>query len=216
MINMKALKILIILLMISQSVVAQSSKDVRRLRTKRLRMIEIHHIGMGLDFDSNDNHYLSPYVYYGIGSYRNIINMDVGFRYKVSNPFKLSQDESISVKNLSSFFSVDFNIIRWNLGSAYVGAEVSYCLPITANHRLSASDIVVYDKNIGRNHWHTRVVLGAKFSKWDINVHYDCNLAPMIDQKYIYESLDYDYDKLVGNLYERYRLGVEISYLIPF
>lgn len=49
----------------------------------------------------------------------------------------------------------------------------------------------------------------------DINIHYCYDLSPAINQKYIFETAKFDYDYLKSNLYERYRIGLSVSYLIP-
>ena len=57
--------------------------------------------------------------------------------------------------------------------------------------------------------------LGVRLSRMDINIHYCYDLSPAINQKYIFETAKFDYDYVKANLYERYRIGLSISYLIP-
>lgn len=213
---MKILIIVTPLLLLASSIFAQSSKEKDIIRSKRFSRVEMRHIGVGVETGIYHNLYIGPKFYYGIGSFRNIINIDGGLKYLYCVSLDHQSTESLSAHFFSVFGSLNLNPIRWNSGCLYVGSEISYNLVASANHKLTSSELETHDNRIGENHFVLRGKMGARLNLWDFNVFFDYNLAPAMNQKYIYESINFDYDQLYSSIHERYRLGVAVSYFIPF
>ena len=124
--------------------------------------------------------------------------------------------EHISLQQLPLFISANVNLLRWHTGSAFVGGEVSGCLPVSVTHYSSATNSSVKDKEVGRTYVSLAARAGIRFSRWDICLHYAYDLAPAMNQKYVFESAAYDYESLHGSIFERQRFGLSVSYILPY
>ena len=213
--SMKLLNITVLLLLVSSSLLAQSFKEMEGIKSKRFNSIDMRHIGVGLETGVYENLYIGSKLFYGLGTFRNLFNMDGGFKYLYMKSLNNKHEESISAQFFSVFYSLSINPIRWDSGCMYLGGETSYNVVAAASHKEISSDVVAHDIHIGNNHFVARGKIGARFDLWDINLYCDYNLAPAMNQKYIYESVDYNYDKLYATIHERYRIGVAVSYFIP-
>lgn len=212
---MKLLNIIVLLLLVPSSLFAQTPQEMEGVKSKRFNRIDMRHIGVGLETGVYENLYIGPKLFYGLGTFRNLFNMDGGLKYIYLRSLNNKYEESISVQFFSVFCSLNINPIRWNSGCMYLGGETSYNVVAAASHKEISSDVVTHDYHIGNNHFVARGKIGARFDFWDINVYCDYNMAPSMNQKYIYESVDYNYDKLYATIHERYRIGVSVSYFIP-
>lgn len=213
--KMKLLNITVLFLLISSSLYAQTAKEIEGIRSKRFNRIDMKHFGVGLETGVYENLYLGPKLFYGMGTFRNLFNIDGGFKYMFCSSMYNKYEESISGQFFSVFCSLNFNPIRWNTGCMYLGGETSYNVVAAASHKEISSDVVAHDIRIGNNHFVARGKIGARLDLWDINLYCDYNLAPAMNQKYIFESVDYNYDKLYASIHERYRIGISVSYFIP-
>lgn len=213
--KMKLLNITVLLLLVSLSLVAQTHKEIEGIKSKRFNRIDMRHIGVGLETGVYDNLYIGPKLFYGLGTFRNKFNIDGGLKYLYCRSMNNKHEESISVQFCSIFCSLNLNSIRWNSGCMYFGVEMTYNVVAAASHKEISSDVVAHDIRIGNNHFVARGKIGARLDFWDINVYCDYNLAPAMNQKYIFESVDYNYDKLYASIHERYRIGISVSYFIP-
>ena len=79
-------------------IIAQTDNECQRIIRKRLNMIEFQHIGAGLETNLHDNLYMGPKLFYGLGSYRNLLNVDVGIKYLFCYPFQDKSKERRSRK----------------------------------------------------------------------------------------------------------------------
>lgn len=209
------IRLSIILFLLVFPVMAQTEYEKSVIRHERLRMIDFHHVNLGVEVDAHNNQFMGAAISYGVGTYRNLLNLDFGIKYVMANPIGRSEKERISVHYLPVWAATNVNLMRWHQGSVYVGGEISYSFVTTASHRKPFSEIVEYDRCIGSNHASVSAKLGVRLSRMDINIHYCYDLSPAINQKYIFETAKFDYDYVKANLYERYRIGLSISYLIP-
>lgn len=209
------MKLVILLLLFVCPVIAQTEDEKAVIMYERLRMIDFYHVNVGVEVDVHNNLFMGPTISYGVGTYRNLLNLDFGIKYMLVNPIGRSEEERISIHYLPVCAATNVNLIRWHQGSVYVGGEISYSFVTTANHRKPFSEVVEYDRYVGNNHASVSAKLGVRLSRMDINIHYCYDLSPAINQKYIFETAKFDYDYLKSNLYERYRIGLSVSYLIP-
>ena len=74
--------------------------------------------------------------------------------------------------------------------------------------------MVLRDSKISKNHPSVCGKTGIRFGHWDMNVFFEYDMAPSINQQYVFESDKFDYDKVSNRLYERYHIGLSFSYLI--
>lgn len=209
------LKLTILLLLLVCPAIAQTESEKAVVRHERLRRIDFQHLNVGAEAAVCKNQFMGPVIGYGIGTYRNILTLDFGIKYMLINPIGRSEEERISVHNLPVWAAANVNVMRWHWGGIYVGGEISYSFVATANHRKPFSEVVEYDNHIGNNHASVSGKMGIRLSRMDVNVHYCYDLSPAINQKYVFETAKFDYDFLKANLYERYRIGLSVSYLIP-
>lgn len=195
---------------------AQTPEECRRALKKRLDKIDYYHVGVGLDIAANCNYQLAPKMYVGIGSERNLFNINLGLKAAIVNPARASRTEYIRYYALPLFAEASANVFRWKGGSAYIGGGVSYVAALGADHHVGngltthESYAIVND----RFSWHGS--LGLRIRSWDVSGYYEYDLSPAFDQKYVYESFDYDYYELYNSIFERWRVGVSLVYNFRF
>lgn len=211
---MKLRNIILLLLLLTTVVPAfsQTQPDKKKIKKERLSKVEMFHYAIGFESSFNTNVYFSPEVMYGVGSFRNLINADIGLRYMFGNPFFSDKNERLVDHQIPFFISVQLNFVSWKESCAFIGAEMAYCMPVTVFHHYGESDNVVADRKIGKNHFSSRAKIGVKLNRVGIMAFYEFDLAPMMNQKYVYESAEFDYDALHASLFERTRFGVSLTY----
>lgn len=213
---MRILRLLIIFQLITVlHVIAQTAPEKTAKRMERLRKIDYMHLGMGVETGGNENWFVSPKVFYGIGSYRNILNADIGICYQLTNLLGSYSNERIMLQQLPVFANLHLNIMRWNKGSMYIGGEVAYYLAVKGDHHIPLSDITENENSLGKSHATAAGSLGVRLSHWDFGLYYVYDLSPSMNQKFVFESADYDYDYLCPSLFERSRFAFSVSYLLP-
>lgn len=205
-----------ILLLLMTCGLSYANSRCADLRQKRLGKIEFHHIGLGFETGFNKNSTMSPFLFYGIGSKRNLFNADIGIKYRFYNPFYQNNKNIVSASYFNPFLTLACNFLRFKALSVYSGMELSCNFTMGARYYSSNSQIVSRDINIGNNHMSVMGKAGVRFDKWDVKLFYSYNLAPSFNQKYIFESASYDYDMLRELLFNRTYLGFSVSYLLPF
>lgn len=198
------------------TLIAQSKFEREKILNRRLDKIEYYHIGVGMDAAMNKNYQFSPKVFVGIGSSRNLFNVDMGLKLTFSNVFGESDDEYIRHYAMPIFVAGSINAVRWKQKNLYVGAEISYNVALGSRHivfnQLLETDIA----SIAKNHFAWQGKLGFRNKDWDISAYYEYDLSPAIDQKYVYESPAYDYFNVYGSIFERWRIGVSATYNFRF
>lgn len=202
--------LLIYLLTVAVPLFSQIREDNARIKKERLNKIEFFHYAVDFETSFKENVYLSPGIMLGVGSFRNLINANIGLRYMFGNPFLGSKDESLVVHQVPLFLSVQCNVYSWKTSCVNIGAEIDYCMPITVFHHIG--DNKKADKNVNNGHFSIRGTVGMRFDRFGIGAFYEYDLAPIMNQKYVYESPEYDYDKLHDSLFERTRFGVSLIY----
>lgn len=212
----KVLLIILSLLIPAIQLSAQTDKEKAHLRQERFSKIDYMHAAIGLETGGNRNFVIGPKASYGIGSFRNLLNGEVGFGYMFYNSFGSSSSERITLHQVPLFADVHLNFARWKAGALYLGGEAAIAFTAYARHKHPSSEIEESNSKLGRTHASLGAMLGLRLSRWDISVRYCYDLAPMMNQKLVFETDGYDYDLLHDSLFERSRILLNISYLIPF
>lgn len=200
-----------VLLMLPLVQLSAQELDVARLRNQRWRMIDLYQFVPGINIEHNVNMVVIPSLAVGIGTFRNLLNYEVGVGYEILNPLPKRSVESLNLHSITPFVSASFNFARWRTGSVYLGADVAYTAAVRTRHHLS-NDISVHDRNISNAHLSVSARAGIKVNYWNLSVYYRYSLAPAFDQKHIYESQDYNFDLLYDSIYERSRFGFCLKY----
>lgn len=86
---------------------------------------------------------------------------------------------------------------------------------IAARHRLPDGQSVP-DLQIGKNHFTPAAKLGVRIQQCDVSLYYEYDMKPSFNQKYVFETADYDYDLLRPALFERMRFGIRFLYHFDF
>lgn len=191
--------------------VAQSVDDPAAVRNKRISHIDFYHVSVGASVAMNRNYSFGPQLSFGVGSYRNILNADVGIRYLFEGAFLQRGAERVSLQQLPLFVSLNVNAFRWRTGSFYLGAEMAYTPTVFAQHRLPDGQLVS-DIHIGKNHFTPVAKLGFRQGDFDLCLFYEYDMKPSFDQKYIFETVGYNYDALKFSVFERMRMGLRFLY----
>lgn len=195
---------------------AQTTKELKIVRQERISKIHLHHVGIGVDISAYNNYSVGPHFFYGIGTHRNLLNADVGFGYSFANSVRTKHSDAIACQYVGLFASGQVNFIHWHSGSMYIGTKIEYNISTISLYKSSVLGTIVSDKHIGKSHCTTYGKLGLKLNHWDFNIYIKYNISPAINQKYIYETSNFDYDSVYNQLYDRIHFGLSLSYLIPF
>lgn len=183
------------------------------LRLKRWRMINKYHFSTGVGAEYNVNTIVTPRLSFGMGSFRNLLNADAGVGYEMVNPVAVKGKESLVLHRVSPFVSTTVNAIRWRTGSLYVGGDMAYAVNLRTRHH-RPDGLSLNDPNIAIHHLIASAKSGIRFGYFDVCLYYCYDLSPAFGQKYIYESAEYDFNTLEKSIYERYRIGIRITYHI--
>lgn len=195
---------------------AQLQMDRSKIMDKRLDKIDFYHLGGGIDFAGNENLKFGLKFYVGIGSNRNLYNIDLGLKLISSNLIKISEAEYISSYYMPFFISGSLNFFRRKRSCIYMGAELSYCIALGSNHHVN-DKLMEKDKfSIANNYFSWQGKLGLRHSCWDFSFFFENDLSPALNQRYVYESVEYDYLKLYDSIFERSRIGLSITYNFRF
>lgn len=208
----KTTPLLLLLLFVTTALFSQTAEEKERIKRQRLRTIDLYHVSVGMDAQFNQNVYFSPKLSLGMGSFRNRVNADLGVKYMVGSSLFFEYDEFILIQQLPVFASVQCNLVSWEGNCVYIGAELAYHIPITASHHITSTGTIHTDNNLGLAHFSGRIKAGTRIDRWEGYLFYEYDFAPMMNQKYVYESPEYDYDILRGALFERTRYGISLSY----
>lgn len=195
---------------------SQSEKEDVILRDKRFSKIDFYHAAIGIDAAVHHNWALSPKIGVGIGSSRNILNADIGLQYKLGNPFYFGNSEYISYSHLAMYASFDINLLRDKERSLFVGAEIAHNWELSSDYTPSAKVEQEDNYNVGKKFFSAKAKIGLKIKRYELTLSYEYDLSPALNQKYIYESKYYNYDKLYDSIFERARIGIGLTYYIPF
>lgn len=207
------LTILLCILMLSP-IFSQSSYD--RIKIERFSKIEYYHFAVGLDAAIHHNYNVSPKLFLGIGSSRNLLNADMGFKYNFRNPFYESSNENVSIQEFMMFASLHLNVLRGKEACLYVGGEIAAHWAVNSTHYIHSSDTKTSDVNLGKDYFSVCAKMGTKINYWEVSVFYEYDLSPAINQRYVYDSREYDYHSLYDSLFERTRIGIGLTYYFPF
>lgn len=203
---------LLFLLFVTITLFSQTTEEKQQIKRQRLSTIDLYHFSIGIDTHFNQNLLFSPKISLGIGSFRNKINADAGIKYTFGGSAFFCDEEHILVSQLPLFASTQFNLVSWEANCAFVGGEIAYCIPIVGFHYLPSTSTPKFDKHLCRGHFYGRIKVGTRINRWEIGLFYEYDFAPMMNQKYVYESPEYDYDILRDALFERARWGLSLNY----
>lgn len=201
-------------ILVLSPICSQSNYD--RIKIERFSKIEYYHFAIGLDAAIHHNYSISPKFFFGIGSSRNFLNADLGFKYNFRNPFYKSSKENVSIQELVMFISLHLNVIRGKKACLYIGGEIASHWTTNSKHYIHSLDTKITDTRLGNDYFSAYGKIGTKINSWEISLFYEYDLSPSINQKYVYESKEYEYQSLYNSLFERTRLGVGLTYYFPF
>jgi hypothetical protein len=207
-------KIIILFLFLLSSLAShsQSGSSIEDIRQQRLRKIDYYHLSFAFSAGGNVNHFAGIQLSAGFGSFRNFINADFGLRYNVMNPISYSDDERLSVHLLPLFVSMQINVFSFNNNSIFLGTELEYAISLQTRHHYPDGNHYDTDNKAGNNHFTLSGKIGAKIVNWEIYIKANYLLGPAFNQKYIFESTNYDYMLLKESLFERWQIGLAVVY----
>lgn len=202
----------IILIFISTLSLGQSrtytSKDV----TKRLNKAAIHHLGIGVGAEMNSSFGVNSDIIYRYGNRRQFLNYSGSIMFGKS--FRTEVLPDITTWQFSMDGGVLENILSTSVVSIYLSETVGFNIPFATNYYKYSE--TVRDNSITKNYISGRLSLGFTFNNWDISFYCKYDLAPIYNQRYIYETINYDYFALRQRINERFKLGLMFRYFINF
>lgn len=212
----KSVILFLTLLLVSFNLVSQNEYDIDKIKKMRLNKIDFYHISLGINSSLNKNFSFGLNVGAGIGSHRNLINCDLGVGLVKVNPFYDKSNENISLTQMPLYLSSSINFLRWKTNSIYLGTEFAYVMALNSKHYNPVDAFSNKDLSLRKSHCAASVKIGAIVDIFNLFFFYEYDLAPSFNQKYIYESPDYDYVYLRDKIFERYRFGISLSYILRY
>lgn len=207
------LSILVAILIAPYCLAYGADKDTKSIKSQRFQSVGLYNIkisGEGGGF--RESHLASLRVDFCLGSRFTLWGAGVGVGYRVANPFTLGSKESVSARHIPFFLSAELHPLRFKTGYLYLGTEAIFNLSIGGRHFLPAEKHRQRDSNLSSNCITGRANLGVKFHNFAVYTFFEYDMQPSFNQKYIYETLAYDYRALKNTIFERYRLGIGLSY----
>ncbi|MBR3855508.1 MAG: hypothetical protein IKM65_05045 [Bacteroidaceae bacterium] len=195
---------------------SQSNKEQIILRNERFSKIDFYRAAIGIDAAVHHNWALSPKIGIGIGSSRNILNANIGLQYKLGNPFYFGNNDRISYSHLAMYASLDINLLRGKERCLFVGGEIAHNWGLSSDYTPSTEVEQEDNYNVSKHFFSAKAKIGLKIKRYELALSYEYDLSPALNQKYIYESKYYNYDKLYDSIFERARIGIGLTYYIPF
>lgn len=196
---------------------SQELSDRQQLIDKRLVKINRYHAGVALTAEANHNLYFGPQAFWGFGSTRSRLCVDVGVKYLFGTTFNTNHNCHVSLQQMAVYAAADVNAVRWSSGSAYIGGSADYRFSTSCKYYDDENSLALHDSHIAQSHMSLQGRIGVKWGeRWKTELSYTYDLAPTFDQKYVFESPLFNYVALRDYLYERSRFGVTLYYLLPF
>lgn len=209
------MKLLVVILgmLCSHLFVSAQRTDSERIWRQRMNHIHRVHAGVGVEYAANCNTAYGVRGYIGLGSHRHLIDADLGLGLRFWNLFTGSRKSYFSMVQMPLFASSTVHPIRWSDGCLYAGGEALVLFGIRNLSKNVLANENAYDPKPLRNYGSVRGKIGVVHHKINISLFYEHDLAPLCDQKIIYESGRYDFNAIRESIYERNRIGLSISYL---
>ena len=183
---------------------------------QRFSNIEFYHFDIGITTELNKNVFAGPYIGVGMGTFRNFLNARFSLGYLLGNPFHSSDKDDITSHRLYVDATVNVNLLRWQSGTFYIGGGISWNTPISNRYYDHVTDKVSTDNDIGKNHATLSGHIGVTFAeRWSLQAGYVYDMSPGFNQRYVFESPNYDYHALHDRLFERGRICIGLNYQIP-
>lgn len=212
----KKIFILTLLFFFSLPEVKAESYDYSSLKKSRFRKIEFQHVGAELNIGTWDNFHISPRIFYGIGSQFTFYSANVGIGYEYTTSSASRNKESVSLHHLPLFINANIHPYRFQKGFIYIGAGVSYNLGLGGQHFMPEFDSSQSDSNLSKNYLSLQGRIGVKYRSFEYGIFYNYACNPQFNQKYIYESSDFNYPALKAKLFERSEIGISVAYCYQF
>lgn len=206
----KKIIITVYLLFTTFALNAQESNQYDVLK-HRLNQINKYHIGVGLECAANTNIVYGIKTFIGYGNYRHFFNADIGVGFRSWN-YPINDKDRYEMLQIPVSVSLNFNPIRWSTGCLFVGGETSIQFGIW-NYAINKIENVEYnDREALKNYVSIRGKMGLTLRNVNVAFFYEQDLSSFCNQKYIYESGAYDFDRLHNSIYEHNRIGLSLSY----
>lgn len=91
---------------------AQTEDTQDKVRRQRISRIDFYHVSVGADFAVNRNFCVGAQLSVGVGSFRNVLNVDAGLRYRFLGMFPSMGAERLALHQLPVFVSLNVNPLR--------------------------------------------------------------------------------------------------------
>ena len=202
-----------VILLVAVPVFLWSQEQERdNIRWQRTHKIDYYHLSGGFLAHGGVNGDVGIQLSSGFGTHRNLLNMDYGVRYMWLNPLNVGNAELLSQYQLPLFLSGQVNVARMSNSSLFVGGEVEYVLSMLSWYRYGDGAISVRDKGLNNDHWTVAVCVGMRMKCFELAATVSYDLGPAFNQKYVFESREYDYESLRQSLRARYLVGLSLLY----
>lgn len=207
---MKKILISAYLFFVTFAIFAQGNNHYDVLR-HRLNQINKYHIGLELECAINTNIVCGFKTFIGYGNYRHLLNADIGVGIRFWN-YPINVIDRYKMFQIPVSASLDVNPIRWSKGCLFLGGETSINFGVWNSASNNIGNVEYNDRKALKNYVSIKGKIGIIQRKIKIAFFYEQDLSSFCNQKYIYESGLYDFDRLHNSIYEHNRIGMTLSY----
>ncbi len=202
----------ILLLLICFCQLAQAQEFSRSDVARRLNRSSVYHLGIGCQGEVCDNVSVGPSVSFVYGNRRQVLCLQGMLSYDCY--LRTNKLPEISFGQFSVEGGLIENIVRTPVLSMYVSESMLYTVPFSSRYHDAAG--VVRDQGLVNVNYSGKLSLGIMFNNWNISLYAKYAFTPIFSQKYIYETVGYDYYKLKSEIERCLRFGVSLLYYINF
>lgn len=209
--NKTYLKVCILFILISFTKVSLYAK-IDRLKEQRVHMINLCHIGAGVDFDMKDKGSWGPVFTFRFGHDHELFNYALNLSYSSNYKFNNGPNPMIYSNWFSFGVSLRENLWNYHGLTLSLSEGILYNMPFSAEYEIGGD--LYRDLSLVKNHLSASVKLSVVIRRMEFGLFYSGSISPMHDQKYIYESYTYDYNACRDQINSRSTIGLSIMYHI--
>ena len=192
------------------AIYAQSNNHYDVLR-HRLNQVNKYHIGLGIECATNTNIVYGFKTFIGYGNYRHLLNADIGVGIRSWN-YPINEIDKYKMLQIPVSASFSTNPIRWSKGCLFLGGETSIHFGVWNSATYNIENVEYDGSKALKNYVSIKGKIGLIQRKINVAFFYEQDLSSFCNQKYIYESGMYDFDRLHNSIYEHNRIGLSLSY----
>ena len=187
------------------------TREHRRERWSTVTLKNFFNLGLGLEYEMWHNLGYGPRLECRFGTDWQLINGAIGIKVLSYNNIgkDLYKRDMVSYTAIPFFADARVNLYSSDHIGVHADAELAFTL-VTNEIYHNGIDIYDTNKELGNHHFTTSIRIGTRIDNIDMGIYVKYDTKPVLNQKYIYETIGYDYYAFGKAINERVRIGASI------